>query len=194
MSATKVSQSTIIVSTLTAFYIFTSGSSLLSGGGAGESGSGSVRGSPASLLVAAAAVSKGTTHSSPIVVSNWWIFFLAALIGLTLSLCLVLTICTCRSFCSSFTSCDTEVCSDDESDSMICFSQVQQQTHQQFSQEQNIPLSASGLSNASQITQIFIGSNNSNSQGTEEKQCLLAAEGSAKGRRVIALRTEVVES
>lgn len=202
MSSTKVSQSTLIVSTITALYLFTSGSNILSGEAGGtESGSDSTRRSPSvSLLVSAASVSKATTHSSPIVVSNWWIFFLAAIIGLTLSLCLVLTICTCRSFCSSFTSCDTEVCSEDESDSMICFSQSQQHNNQQNSaQEHSVPISGSGgaLSAATgQLTQIFIGNNsgNSNNQTSEEKQCLLTAEGGGKGRKIIALRTAVVES
>ncbi len=83
---------------------------------------------------------------------------------------------------------------------MICFSQSQQHNNQHNSvQEHSIPISGSGgaLSAATgQLTQIFIGDNsgNSNNQISEEKQCLLTAEGGGKGRRIIALRTAVVES
>jgi hypothetical protein len=38
--------------------------------------------------------------------SNTWIFFIAAILGLSLSLCFILTICTCRSFFLNYT-CET---------------------------------------------------------------------------------------
>jgi len=51
--------------------------------------------------------------------SGIWIFFVAALLGLTMSLCFVLTVCTCRSFLNMFTCEPLLEDEDDEEDEVV---------------------------------------------------------------------------
>jgi len=106
---------------------------------------------------------------------NTWIFFMAAILGLSLSLCLILTVCTCRLFCFSYT---CEPIGDDEfeSDTLSWLAQQESKEFEEFTS-----------SNYHQCVHL----NESCSSSTTTAPAALSLSG--KGRRVIGLKSVVVE-
>lgn len=96
--------------------------------------------------------------------SNTWIFFMAAILGLSLSLCFILTICTCRSFFLNY-SCEPM---DDEFESET----YNWQPSAVIQQEKSVADPPSQVANQS-------GSEN--------------GLGNGKGRKVLGLKAVVVE-
>jgi len=126
--------------------------------------------------------------------SNTWIFFMAAILGLTVSLCFILTVCTCRTFFYTY-SCDSYMDEEYDSDTLSWIAQQENNSHNKVAEtdeqaviemENNNGLERQHISHYPSHQVVHEQSNPSSS--------LVSSSSSfGKGRRVVGLKTVVID-